>query len=133
MLVILVGMIAMLLNSPNSEGLKEDTVVLGTYLVIPLTDKITGQEPLMQLTQLIGFTLLNTLSPFVFGCTDDRLMRGNQIVKGLHGRILKQSLRRAEVEGAAAQQVRADEIIGVQLPCIQNGLSQWYQLFLALC
>ena len=128
-LVILVGMIAMLLNSPNSEGLKEDTVVLGTYLVIPLTDKITGQEPLMQLTQLVGFTLLN--AALFAGCVwlyrRSADARANQIVKGLHGRILKQSLRRAEVEGAAAQQVRADEIIGVQLPCIQNGLSQWYQ------
>ncbi|HBV64352.1 MAG TPA: ABC transporter ATP-binding protein [Rhodopirellula sp.] len=125
-LVILVGMIAMLLNS---KGLKEPTVTLGTHLTIPLSAEFISQKPLMQLTQLVGFTLL-TATIFA-GCvwlqrrTADT--RSNQIVKSLHGRILKQSLRRAEVEGAAAQHVRADDIIGNQLPCIQTGLSLWYQ------
>lgn len=125
-LVILVGMMAMLLNS---KGLKEPTVTLGTHLTIPLSAEFIAQKPLMQLTQLVGFTLLTAM--IFSGCvwlqrrTAD--IRSNQIVKSLHGRILKQSLRRAEVEGAAAQHVRADDIIGNQLPCIQIGLSQWYQ------
>ncbi|MAI34453.1 MAG: lantibiotic mersacidin transporter system [Rhodopirellula sp.] len=125
-LVILVGMISMLLDS---KGLKESTVTLGTHLAIPLSEEYTTQKPLMQLTQLVGFTLL-TATIFA-GCVwlqrRSADARANQIVKSLHGRILKQSLRRAEVEGAAAQHVRANDIIGNQLPCVQTGLSQWYQ------
>lgn len=125
-LVILVGVIAMLLDA---KGLKETTVTLGTHLTIPLSEEFIAQKPLMQLTQLVGFTLL-TATIFA-GCVwlhrRSADARSNQIVKSLHGRILKQSLRRAEVEGAAAQHVRADDIIGNQLPCIQTGLSQWYQ------
>ncbi len=128
-LVVLIGVIAMLLNSPNSQGLKDESVTLGTHLVIPMSEAFTDQEPLMQLTQLVGFALLT--AAILAGCawlyrrTADA--RANRIVKALHGRILKQSLRRAEVEGAAAQHVRADDIIGHQLPCVQTGLSQWYQ------
>ena len=125
-LVILVGVIAMLLDS---EGLQEQTVTLGTYLAIPLSEEFIAQKPLMQLTQLVGFTLLS--ATIFAGCVwlnrRSADARANQIVKSLHGRILKQSLRRAEVEGAAAQHVRAGDIIGNQLPSIQTGLSQWYQ------
>ncbi|MGI9467973.1 MAG: ATP-binding cassette domain-containing protein [Rubripirellula sp.] len=125
-LVILVGVIAMLLDS---RGLKEPAVMLGTHLTIPLSEDFISQNPLMQLTQLVGFTLL--AATIFAGCVwlqrRNADARSNQIVKSLHGRILKQSLRRAEVEGAAAQHVRADDIIGNQLPRIQTGLSQWYQ------
>lgn len=125
-LVILVGVIAMLLDS---KGLQEQTVTLGTHLAIPLSEEFIAQKPLMQLTQLVGFTLLS--ATIFAGCVwlnrRSADARANQIVKSLHGRILKQSLRRAEVEGAAAQHVRAGDIIGNQLPSIQTGLSQWYQ------
>ena len=125
-LVILVGVIAMLLDK---KGLKDDTLTLGTHLTVPLSTEFTDQDSLMQLTLLVGFTLLT--AAVLAGCVwlhrRSADARANRIVKSLHGRILKQSLRRAEVEGAAAQHVRADDIIGHQLPCIQTGLSQWYQ------
>lgn len=125
-LIIFVGVIAMLLNS---KGLEKTAVTLGTHLSVPLSEDFIGQEPLMQLTQLVGITLLT--AAVLAGCIwlhrRSADARANRIVKSMHERILKQSLRRAEVEGAAAQQVRADDIIGHQLPCIQTGLSQWYQ------
>ncbi len=48
-------------------------------------------------------------------------------MQALHKRVLSQSLRRAELEGAAAQHVRARELIGQQLPELQQGLSLWYR------
>ena len=54
-LIIFVGVIAMLLNS---KGLEKTAVTLGTHLSVPLSEDFIGQEPLMQLTQLVGITLL---------------------------------------------------------------------------
>jgi len=130
-LVILVGVIAVLLNSPglNDPGLNDDYVVLGSHLSVPLHSDFIQQKPLMQLTQLVGFTLLISAIFSVAVWLNRRAAdtRANRIVKSLHGRILKQSLRRAEVEGAAAQHLRAEDIIGQQLPSVQSGLSLWYQ------
>ncbi len=53
--------------------------------------------------------------------------RARRIVKSLHARMLGQSLRRAELEGAAAQRFRAEHLIGEQLPNLQEGLSLWYR------
>ncbi|MDE0863278.1 MAG: ABC transporter ATP-binding protein [Rubripirellula sp.] len=130
-LVILVGVIAVLLNSPglNDPGLNDDYVRLGSHLNVPLHSDFIQQKPLMQLTQLVGFTLLISAIFSVAVWLNRRAAdaRANRIVKSLHGRILKQSLRRAEVEGAAAQHLRAEDIIGQQLPSVQSGLSLWYQ------
>lgn len=130
-LVILVGVIAVLLNSPglNDPGLNDDYVRLGSHLSVPLHSDFIQQKPLMQLTQLVGFTLLISAIFSVAVWLNRRAAdaRANRIVKSLHGRILKQSLRRAEVEGAAAQHLRAEDIIGQQLPSVQSGLSLWYQ------
>lgn len=125
-LVILVGVIAVLLNS---KGLNNETVVLGSHLSVPLSSNFIQLEPLMQLTQLVGVTLLISamLSGSVWLHRRAADARANRVVKSLHERILKQSLRRAEVEGAAAQHLRAEDIIGHQLPCIQTGLSLWFQ------
>ncbi len=53
--------------------------------------------------------------------------RSRRIVHALHKQVLSQSLRRAELEGAAAQHVRAQDLIGTQLPELQQGLSLWYR------
>ena len=37
-------------------------------------------------------------------------------------------MKRAELEGATAQHVRAQDLIGNQLPAIQRGLSLWYRV-----
>ena len=54
--------------------------------------------------------------------------RARLIVKQLHQQVLSQSLKRAELEGAAAQHVHASDLIGIQLPSIQRGLSLWYRV-----
>lgn len=125
-LVVMVGMIAALLNS---QGLMPPSVRLGTNLSVPIAETFTSQSPLAQLTELV---LLTFFVAAVFSIAvwlhrrsaDDRASR---IVKSLHTKVLKQSLRRAELEGAAAQYVRAEQLIGQHLPLVQRGLSLWYR------
>ena len=125
-LVVLVGMAAVLLNS---GGLTGESVQLGTHLIVPLSPPFSTQQPLMQLTMLVGFSFLvaSLFSVSVWLHRRSADFRARNVVKSLHRRVLKQSLRRAELEGAAAQYVRADQIIGVYLPSIQRGLSLWYR------
>lgn len=125
-LVVLIGLIAVLLNS---GGLSNESVRLGTHLTVPLTASFADQAPLLQLTELVGATFIVAaifaLAVWLHRRAADA--RARRIVKSLHGRVLKQSLRRAELEGAAAQHVRAEQLIGEQLPSIQRGLSLWYR------
>ena len=125
-LVVLVGLAAVLLNS---DGLTGESVQLGTHLIVPLSPAFSTQQPLMQLTILVGFSFLiaTLFSVSVWLHRRSADFRARNVVKSLHHRVLKQSLRRAELEGAAAQHVRADQIIGVYLPSIQRGLSLWYR------
>ncbi len=124
-LVVLVGMIAVLLNS---NGLSSDYVRLGTHLEIPLPNEVAEQDALTQLIEFVGitFAVATIFSLAVWLQRRSADARARRIVKALHTRLLKQSLRRAELEGAAAQHVRARELIGEQLPSIQRGLSLWY-------
>ncbi len=126
LLVVLVGIIAWLLNSGRLTG---SAVRLGTNLVIPVSDKLTDQTALMQLTVLVSITcliaFLFSLSVWLIRRTADS--RARQIVKSLHQQVLKQSLKRAEIEGAAAQHLHAENLIGKQLPSIQSGLAFWYR------
>ncbi|MEM8669811.1 MAG: ABC transporter ATP-binding protein [Planctomycetota bacterium] len=125
-LVILLGLIAVLLNQ---GGLGGTSVQLGTHLRLPLEPTFAAQTPLVQLTELVGisFAVAAVFSMSIWlqrRSADDRARR---IVKELHKRVLSQSLRRAELEGAAAQHVRAQQLIGEQLPSIQAGLSMWFR------
>ncbi|MCG8651115.1 MAG: ABC transporter ATP-binding protein, partial [Pirellulales bacterium] len=125
--VVLVGVLAVLLNSDS--GLSGQRVQLGNYLWVPLPESLVNQGALIQLTALVGVAFaastLFCLSIWRHRkAADDRARR---VVKALHGRVLRQSLRRAELEGAAAQHVRAEQLIGQQLPSIQAGLSLWYR------
>ena len=126
-LVVLVGLLAVLLNS--NSGRSQQSVQLGTHLQVPLPPSFANQAALMQLTQLVAVTFavaaVFCLSVWLHRRAADR--RARNVVKALHGRVLRQSLRRAELEGAAAQHVRAEQLIGHQLPSIQSGLSLWYR------
>ena len=127
-LVLLVGLLAALLNS--SSGLSQQQVQLGTYLSVWLPKSFSDQDlPLFQLTQLVALTFgvacLFCMSVWLNRRASDA--RARRIVKALHLRVLRQSLRRAELEGAAAQHLRAQQIIGHQLPLVQEGLSLWYR------
>ena len=53
LLVVLVGLIAVLLNS---GGLSNEFVRLGTHLYIPLGARFADQAALMQLTELVGWS-----------------------------------------------------------------------------
>ncbi len=125
-LIILVGMIALLLNS---SGLSGSHVRLGTHLWIPVGQSFTDQAALMQLTELVAIAFfvsaIFSFSVWLHRRASDT--RACRVVKTLHHRVLKQSLRRAELEGAAAQHVRAEQLIGHQLPLLQRGLSLWYR------
>ncbi len=125
-LVVMIGLIAVLLNS---GGLSNESVRLGTHLSVPVTAGFADQAPLLQLTELVGssFILAAIFSLAVWLHRREADARARRIVKSLHSRVLKQSLRRAELEGAAAQHVRAEQLIGQQLPSIQRGLSLWYR------
>lgn len=125
-LVVLIGMIAVLLNS---AGLSGESVRLGTHLSIPLSESFAEKNALIQLTQLVGFSFfvatIFSLALWLHRRAADA--RARKVTKALHSQVLKQSVRRAEVEGAAAQHLRAEELIGEQLPSIQRGLSLWYR------
>ena len=126
-LVVMVGVIAMLLNS--EDGLSGPDVRLGESLRLPLSPQFTGQAPLVQLSELVGLTFavatIFSVSVWLHRRAADG--RAHRVVKALHEHVLKQSLRRAELEGAAAQHVRAEQLIGHQLPLVQKGLSLWYR------
>jgi ABC-type multidrug transport system fused ATPase/permease subunit len=125
-LVVLVGLIAVLLNS---GGLSDPYVRLGTHLYVLVGDRFADQAALMQLTELVGWSFciaaVFSLALWLHRRAADT--RARRITKELHKRVLQQSLRRAELEGAAAQHVRAEQLIGQQLPSIQRGLSLWYR------
>ncbi|TWU45336.1 putative ABC transporter ATP-binding protein [Novipirellula aureliae] len=126
LLIILVGLIVALLNS---SGLMSPSIRLGTYLKVAIPDRFLAQSPLLQLLELVFFTVfvagLFSLAVWMQRRSSDALARS--IVKGLHRRVLQQSLRRAEVEGAAAQYVRVEQLISAHLPQIQAGLSMWFR------
>ncbi|MGB7326325.1 MAG: ABC transporter ATP-binding protein [Rubripirellula sp.] len=126
-LVVMVGVIAVLLNS--SDGLSGSGVRLGSHLHVPISPALSQQAPLIQLTELVGLTFLVatifSIAVWLHRRAADR--RASLVVKSLHDRVLKQSLRRAELEGAAAQHIRAQQLIGQQLPLVQKGLSLWYR------
>ena len=126
LLVLLVGLIAVLLNS---GGLTGGTTGLGTHFFIPVSSTFAAQSPLSQLFGLVGI-LLFASAIFSLAIWRHRLSadsRARAITKSLHHQVLKQSLQHAEVEGAAAQAVQANHLIGEDLPQLQRGLSLWYR------
>lgn len=126
-LVVLFGTITSLLNTGGLDG---SGVRLGTHLTVPIGDSIAKQSALTQLTALVAVACLIafafSFSVWLIRRTADA--RSHRIVKRLHEQVLKQSLGRAELEGAAAQHVHAQDLIGNHLPAIQRGLSLWYRV-----
>lgn len=123
-LILIFGIIATLLDRGRFE---QPMVRLGAYLWLPLPEWFVSENPLSQLAILV---LLAVLLCVVFSAavwlhrrSADR--RARRLVKALHLRVLHQSLRRAELEGAAAQRARAQQLIGKQLPELSRGLSLW--------
>ncbi|QEG01215.1 Putative multidrug export ATP-binding/permease protein [Stieleria maiorica] len=124
--VLVVGLISLLLES---RELRQASARLGANLYIQLPASFVDQPPLVQLTQLtsLAFAMAVVLSVAVWRHRRLADRRAAAITKALHQKVLKQSVRRAELEGAAAQSLNAQKLIGRHLPAVQAGLSFWYR------
>jgi len=125
-LVVVVGMIARLLEQ---RGIEQSPVRLGTHLAIPVPAAWLEQPPLVQLTHLVA---LASLLAFGFALATWGHRRGSErrsraVVEALHRELLRQSLRRAEIEGAISQRERAKTLIEERLPQLARGLIAWWQ------
>lgn len=125
-LVVLIGLVAVLLSA---GGLSSGDVQLGTHLYVPVTAAFASQGPLTQLFELVVLAMLVAIvlsvAVWLHRLSADGTARA--ITKSLHKQVLQQSLKRAEVEGAAAQSIQANQLIGEHLPELQKGLSLWYR------
>ncbi len=122
--IIVVGLIAMLLDE---EGLRVSPVSIGTYVAVPIAESFIALPPLVQLTYLVVIALMMAIS-FSLAIWIHRKgadARSRAVTLGLHRDLLRQSLRRAEIEGAVAQRSRAQVLIEQRLPQLTRGLSSW--------
>ncbi|MEM8914070.1 MAG: ABC transporter ATP-binding protein [Planctomycetota bacterium] len=125
-IIVVFGLIATLLDR---GGFSTSTIAFGAYLKVGLPAAFLSQDPLTQLAELVALSVLLT-GWFCLAVWFNRRgadQRTRRVVKQLHTRVLHQSLRRAEVEGAAAQRRRAESLIGQWLPDLGRGLSLWYR------
>lgn len=125
-LMVMVGMIARLLEQ---RGLDHSPVRLGTHLAVPVPAEWLANSPLVQLTHLVGISLLLafafSLATWVHRRGSER--RSRAVTEKLHRDLLRQSLRRAEIEGAISQRERAKLLIEQRLPQLARGLVSWWQ------
>lgn len=128
-LIVVFGLVAELIDS---GGLFESSVRLGTTLIIPLPEGFERQDGFAQLAELVFLSLLLAAVFCLVLWLNRRSAdhRTRVVIKALHKRVLKQSLRRAEIEGAAAQRARAAQLIGKDLPQLGIGMSLWYRMIL---
>jgi ATP-binding cassette subfamily B protein len=125
-IIVVFGLIAMLLDL---HGLKSSPVRLGTFLSIPVPEWYLGLPPLLQLTYLVGFSLVLAIlfSLAMWGHRYGADARSRAVTMKLHKDLLTQSMRRAEIEGAIAQRARAQVLIEQRLPQLARGLSSWWR------
>jgi ATP-binding cassette, subfamily B, bacterial len=125
-LIVVVGLIAMLLSE---QGLRSTPVRLGSHLAIPIPGWFIDLPPLVQLTYLVGLSLVLGIA-FSFAIWAHRYgadRRSRAVTMKLHQDLLRQSMRRAEIEGAVTQRVRAQGLIEQRLPQLSRGLSSWWR------
>lgn len=125
-LVVAVGLMARLLEQ---RGIDHSPVSLGTHLAIPIPASWLILSPLVQLTYLVGLSLVLAL---VFALATWGHRRGSErrsraVIAKLHRDLLRQSLRRAEIEGAISQRERAKALIEDRFPQLARGLVAWWQ------
>lgn len=125
-LVVIVGMIARLLEQ---RGITQSPVRLGSHLAVPVPASWLEQPPLVQLTHLVVIALLLALgfALATWGHRRGSERRSRSVVEALHRELLRQSLRRAEIEGAISQRERAKNLIEERLPQLARGLVAWWQ------
>ncbi|MEL6110294.1 MAG: ABC transporter ATP-binding protein, partial [Planctomycetota bacterium] len=124
-LILVVGLMSLLLEQ---DGLG-DTVRLGKSLSISLPTTLVQRSADIQLGLLVAVSFSLAILFCIAVWRHRRLAdkRASAIVKSLHESVLRRSVRRAEVEGATAQSINAQRLIGRQLPTLQRGLSLWYR------
>ncbi|MCC9599055.1 ABC transporter ATP-binding protein/permease [Stieleria sp. JC731] len=126
-LVLMFGLISFLLEK---EEITSSPVRLGVNLYVPVPPSFIDRAPLVQLTQLtsvaFAVSVIFCLAVWRHRRAADR--RALAITKSLHHQVLKQSVRRAELEGAAAQSASARALISRHLPSLGRGLSLWYRV-----
>ncbi|MEM6473795.1 MAG: ABC transporter ATP-binding protein [Planctomycetota bacterium] len=125
-LILIVGVISYLLENGSFDSTE---IPLGATLKIPLPLSFIQQAPLNQLIELTSIAFVIAIL-FCISVWRHRLradQRSAAITRSLHEKVLAQSVRRAELEGAAAQTVNAQRLIGKNLPALQSGLSLWYR------
>ena len=127
LLVVLIGVIALLIDRGQ---LPSGQVRLGQYLTVPISEGLASVGPLSQLVSLVAIGLLVSAAFAAVVWRHRRVSddRSRRIVRNLHDQLLDQSLRRAEIEGASTQAVRAADLIGRRLPSLQSGLSLWFRV-----
>ncbi|TWU19675.1 ATP-binding cassette domain-containing protein [Allorhodopirellula heiligendammensis] len=138
-LIVLFGMVAALVDDGElahrpgdaiERGLMGSHVELGTYLHIPLTEGFQRQTPFTQLLELVALCVavagIICVTVWINRWSSDS--RTRSVIKMLHQRVLQQSLKRSETEGAAAQRSRAKQLICTELPNLSVGLSLWYRV-----
>lgn len=138
-LIVLFGMVAALVDdgelahrSPEvvQRGLLGTHVELGTNLHVPLSQSFQTQTPFTQLLELVALCVfvagIFCVTVWINRWSSDS--RTRSVIKVLHDRVLQQSLRRSETEGAAAQRSRASQLICTDLPDLSVGLSLWYRI-----
>lgn len=127
LMVVLLGAVSYLIDH---QRLDAGGIVLGQFLHVPVSSRLVQSGPLGQMVTLValGFATATALSAIVWRHRVVADQRARRIVRQLHERLLDQSLRRAEIEGASAQAIRAGDLIGRRLPALQEGLSLWFRV-----
>ncbi len=125
-LIVTLGLIAMLLDE---QGLRTSPVRLGANLRIPIGEPLLQLPPLIQLTYLVGLGILLAIAFSIltwihrYGADS----RSRAVTMKFHQDVLRQSLRRAEIEGAVAQRAKAQALVEQRLPQLSRGLSSWWR------
>jgi ABC-type multidrug transport system fused ATPase/permease subunit len=127
-LIVMTGAIAALLEG---RGITRSPVRLGAHLSVPVPESWTTESPLIQLSYLVAVSLVLAVA-FAIAAWGHRRgsdRRGRGAIAHLHRELLRQSIRRAEIEGAIAQRERAEILIEEKLPQLSRGLIAWWLAF----
>lgn len=124
----MIGVIAALLEG---RGITRSPVRLGAHLSVPVPESWATESPLIQLSYLVGVLLVLAVTFAIasWGHRRGSDSRGRGAIAALHRELLRQSIRRAEVEGAIAQRERAEILIEEKLPQLSRGLITWWMAF----
>ncbi len=128
LLPVVIILVAVIARCLEKEGIRGESIRLGSHLYLPVPSFFPTQD-VLQLVVLVAIVFVFS-ALFCLGVWRHRLAadrRASRIVRALHTKVLNQSLRRAEFEGAAAQHVHAQSLIGQDLPRLQKTLSLWYR------